>query len=357
MPTSTSLNQEFIGLLDAAIERKASDLHLVAGASPTVRVDSQLVALDVPAYSEQKVNELIVSFIGTQRQEKMLQTHSELDFSFTYQSLRFRCNVFLQRGSIAASLRLLPNSVQDMATLGVPPIAGKLIEHNQGLIIIAGPTGHGKSTTLAAMITKISTERRGHIITIEDPIEYVFEHKKSIVSQREVGTDTPSFSSALRSALREDPDVVLVGEMRDMETMEAALQMAETGHLVLTTLHTNSAAQTADRIIDVFPPHQQSQVRTQLSEVLVGVISQRLMPKVQGGRVLATEVLVANSAVRAIIREGKTHQLPNLIQTSAAEGMIGLDKSLAELVARGEVSIDDALAWSLDPKALKMMIY
>jgi twitching motility protein PilT len=354
---STTLNQEFISLLDHAIESKASDLHIMANASPTIRVDSQLVAMDMPPYTEQKANELIVSFIGAQRQERMLSKHSELDFSFTYQNLRFRCNVFLQRGSMAASLRLLPNFVPDLASLGVPPIAGKLLDHNQGLIIIAGPTGHGKSTTLAAMITQLAATRRGHIITIEDPIEYLFENKKSIVSQREVGADTPSFASALRSALREDPDVVLVGEMRDMETMEAALQMAETGHLVLTTLHTNSAAQTADRIIDVFPPHQQSQVRTQLSEALIGVVSQRLMTKVQGGRVLAAEVLVANSAVRAMIREGKTHQLPNLIQTSAAEGMVGLDKSLAELVARGEVTIEDALAWSLDPKALKMLIY
>jgi twitching motility protein PilT len=232
-----------------------------------------------------------------------------------------------------------------------------MLEHNQGLVIVSGPTGHGKSTTLAAMVNQILHERRAHLVTIEDPIEYVFTSQKSIISQREVGIDTPSFASALRAALREDPDIVLLGEMRDQETMEAALQIAETGHLVLTTLHTNSAAQTANRIIDVFPPHQQEQVRVQLSEVLLGIASQRLLPRVQGGRVLASEIMIANSAVRSLIREGKTHQIPNLIQTSAAEGMMGLDKSLAELVSRGEVSIDDALAWSLDPKTLKMMIY
>lgn len=357
MLQQTSLNQEFASLLDKAIERGASDIHIIGGVAPTIRVDTQLILLDGAAFSPEKATELITSFIGPQMLERITTTRKELDFSFTYRDLRFRANVFFTRGSLSISLRLLPAATKNLEQLGLPPVVGKLIEHNQGLVIIAGPTGHGKSTTLAAMINQISAERRGHIITIEDPIEYVFDHKKSIVSQREVGSDTPSFASALRAALREDPDVVLVGEMRDLETMEAALQTAETGHLVLTTLHTNSAAQSADRIIDVFPPHQQGQVRTQLSEVLLGICSQRLMPRVQGGRVLATEVMVANSAVRSLIREGKTYQIPNLIQTSAAEGMASLDKSLADLVNRGEISVDDALAWSLDPKALKMMIY
>jgi len=352
-----SLSSELTFLLDYAIEHKASDLHIVADASPTIRVDGQLVPVDKPAYSAAKANEVVGDLIGAQLLERISTNRKELDFSFSYKELRFRCNVFYQKGVLAGSIRLLPNEVPKFEDLGVPAAAIKMIQHNQGLIIVSGPTGHGKSTTLAAMVNMIATERRGHVITIEDPIEYVFTHKKSIISQREVGSDTPSFASALRAALREDPDVVLVGEMRDQETMEAALQLAETGHLVLTTLHTNSAAQTADRIIDVFPPHQQDQVRVQLAEVLLGVISQRLLPRTKGGRVLATEVLVANSAVRSILREGKTHQLPNLIQTSAAEGMIGLDKSLAELVGKGEVSVDDALAWSLDPKALKMMIY
>lgn len=352
-----SLSADLTFLLDYAIEHKASDLHIVADASPVIRVDGQLVPVDKPPYTAAKANEMVSNLIGEKLLERIASTRKELDFSFTYQELRFRCNVFYQKGVLAASLRLLPNETKSLEELGVPAAALKLIQQNQGLIIVSGPTGHGKSTTLASMVNLIAAERRGHIITIEDPIEYVFSHKKSIISQREVGSDTPSFASALRASLREDPDVVLVGEMRDQETMEAALQLAETGHLVLTTLHTNSAAQTADRIIDVFPPHQQPQVRVQLAETLLGVISQRLLPRTKGGRILAAEVMVANSAVRSILREGKTHQLPNLIQTSAAEGMVGLDKSLAELVSRGEVSVDDAMAWSLDPKALKMLIY
>lgn len=357
MAVDTTSNQEFNSLLDQAIAQNASDLHIVAGAPPTLRIDGVLRPIDLPAYPPEKTLEVVTGLIGHTLYEKISQMRQELDFGFSYKNFRFRCNTYYQKGSLAASLRLLPAMTRDLAALGVPPISGKLLEHNQGLIMVTGPTGHGKSTTLAAMINQLAADRNGHIITIEDPIEYVFEHKKSIISQREVGNDTPLFAFALRAALREDPDIVMIGEMRDKETMETALQIAETGHLVLTSLHTNSAAQTATRIIDVFPPHQQNQVRIQLSEVLLGVISQRLLPRIQGGRVLATEVLVANPAVRAIIREGKTHQLPNVIQTSAAEGMVGLDKSLAELVARGEVAIDDALAWSLDPKALKMMIY
>jgi twitching motility protein PilT len=329
----------------------------MAEISPMLRIDSLLRPVDIPPYTVEKVNEMIGGFLGEKLLQRLVSTRRELDFSFSYSKIRFRCNIFFQKGSLAASLRLLPNEIRDLASLGVPTVVGKMLEHNQGLVIVSGPTGHGKSTTLAAMVNQILHERRAHLVTIEDPIEYVFTSQKSIISQREVGIDTPSFASALRAALREDPDIVLLGEMRDQETMEAALQIAETGHLVLTTLHTNSAAQTANRIIDVFPPHQQEQVRVQLSEVLLGIASQRLLPRVQGGRVLASEIMIANSAVRSLIREGKTHQIPNLIQTSAAEGMMGLDKSLAELVSRGEVSIDDALAWSLDPKTLKMMIY
>ena len=350
-------NQELAWLLDYAIDQGASDLHITSDTSPMIRKDSKLYLIDTPSYTADKANTLISSFIGPQLKEKISTTRAELDFSFSYRNLRLRCNVFLQKGVLAASIRLLPHIIPSISDLGAPPIITSMMEHNQGLIIITGPTGHGKSTTLASMVNQIAQQRRGHIITVEDPIEYLFENKKSMISQREVGIDTPSFSSALRAALREDPDVVLVGEMRDIETVEAAMQMAETGHLVLTTLHTNSASQTANRIVDIFPTHQQDQVRVQLSEILLGIISQRLLPKIQGGRVLASEVLIANSAVRSLIRDGKTHQLPNLIQTSASEGMVSLDKSLAELVVRGEVAIDDALAWSLDPKALKMMIY
>jgi twitching motility protein PilT len=352
-----TLSAELTYLLDYAIQQKASDIHIMPDVAPMVRIDGSLLPVDRPVVTAEKSNELMTDLIGATLLDKISQTRKEIDFSFGYQGLRFRTNVYYQKGVLAGSFRLLPNEVPDFDQLGIPGVVAKMLAHNQGLIIVSGPTGHGKSTTLAAIINRIASERRAHIITIEDPIEYVFSHKKSVVTQREVGTDTPSFGSALRASLREDPDVVLVGEMRDLETMEAALQLAETGHLVLTTLHTNSASQTADRIIDVFPTHQQAQVRTQLSAALIGVISQRLIPKTKGGRVLATEVMMANPAVRALIREGKTHQLPNLIQTSASEGMIGLDKSLAELVGRGDVSIDDALAWSLDPKSLKLQIY
>jgi len=344
-------------LLDLAIERKASDLHLTVGVPPTIRIDGQLIPVPgEPALGEQDVTKLIQSFM-TPEQIERLKIRKELDFSFGYKDTRFRTNSYFQKGNLAASLRLIPKLIKNAQELGLPPILDKFTSPSQGFFIITGPTGHGKSTTLAAMISHINQTRAEHIVTIEDPIEYVFEHDKSIISQREVGSDTNSFAYALRSALREDPNIVLIGEMRDLETIEAALTLAETGHLVFTTLHTNSCAQTADRVIDVFPPHQQQQVRMQLASVLLGVMSQRLIPRTSGGRVAACEIMVASSAVRATIREGKTHQLPNIIQTSAAEGMITLDKVLAELVSKGEISIDNALTWALDPKAFKMMVY
>jgi len=344
-------------MLDLAIEKQASDLHITAGTVPTLRIDGKLVPLsDFPVVTAESSEALLRSIMSNEQVERLRQRR-ELDFSFAYQNMRFRTNAYYQRGNISIVLRLIPLVIKTMEQLGVPPILERFTEPSQGFVIITGPTGHGKSTTLAALIEAINTKRSEHIITIEDPIEYVFEHKKSIIDQREVGDDTNSFARALRSALREDPNVILVGEMRDLETIEAALTLAETGHLVFTTLHTNSAAQTADRIVDVFPPHQQQQVRAQLANVLLGVVSQRLLPRVQGGRVLATEIMIANSAVRNTIREGKTHLLPNIIQTSAAEGMISLDKVLAELVSRGDLTIDTALIWALDPKAFKMMVY
>jgi twitching motility protein PilT len=352
-----NLSDEMRGLLDQAISRKASDLHLVVGVAPILRIDGRLAIVpNTRILTDQDCNRLIKEFIPENYQE-VLSTKKDLDFSFGYQSMRFRTNVFYQKGTLAASLRLIPNMIRDFSELGLPPIVEKFTNHSQGFVIIAGPTGHGKSTTLAAMINHINNTRSEHIITVEDPVEYVFEHKKSVISQREIGSDTNSFGKSLRATLREDPNVVLIGEMRDLETIEAALTIAETGHLVLTTLHTNSASQTADRIVDVFPPHQQQQIRQQLASVLLGVVSQRLMPRISGGRMLACEIMVANSAVRSLIREGKTHQLPNIIQTSAVDGMISLDKVLAELVSRGEITIDDALTWAVDPKAFKMMVY
>lgn len=344
-------------LLDVTIEKKASDLHLTVGMPPMIRVDGRLMAIpNEENLTGETVSKLVQSFM-TPEQIENFKGRKEVDFSFGYQDMRYRTNVYFQKGYLAASLRMITKTIKAMDELGLPPILEKFITPSQGFVVITGPTGHGKSTTLASMIDQINKSRTDHIITIEDPIEYVFEHNKSIISQREVGSDTNSFARALRSTLREDPNVVLIGEMRDLETIEAALTIAETGHLVFTTLHTNSAAQTTDRIIDVFPPHQQQQVRMQLANVLLGVVSQRLIPKVQGGRVVACEIMTVNSAVRATIREGKTHQLPNIIQTSAAEGMITMDKVLAELVSKGEITIDDALSWALDPKAFKMMVY
>ena len=351
------LMPEMKKLLDLAIERKASDLHLTVGVPPMIRIDGALMAVPgETALTSEMVAKLIQSFM-TQDQIERLKIRKEVDFSFGYQNMRFRTNSYFQKGNLAASLRLIPKLIKSIIELGLPPILEKFTTQSQGFMIITGPTGHGKSTTLAAMINEINHKRSEHIVTIEDPIEYVFEHDKSIISQREVGSDTNSFARALRSCLREDPNVVLIGEMRDLETIEAALTIAETGHLVFATLHTNSASQTADRIIDVFPPHQQQQVKMQLANVLLGVVSQRLIPKTQGGRVVACEIMIANSAVRNTIREGKTHQLNNIIQTSAAEGMITMDKVLAELVSKGEITIDNALTWALDPKAFKMMVY
>ncbi len=350
---TVSINQ----LLEAAIQHKASDLHIVPGVPPTLRVDGELVPLDYSVLKNEDSEALILNIIDEDKIELLKKKKKEVDFSFAYKDFRYRANVYLEQGGVCGSLRLLPNVIKPLSELGVPPIIEKFTEHSQGLVVITGPTGHGKSTTLASMIDTINAKRHSHIITVEDPVEYVFEHKKSIVSQREVGSDTESFSTALRAALREDPDVVLVGEMRDLESVEAAITIAETGHLVLTTLHTNSASQTTDRIVDVFPEEQQQQIRTQLASVILGIVSQRLIPRVSGGRILASEVMVANSAVRATIRDGKTHQLPNIIQTSAAEGMISLDKVLAEYVNNGEITIDNALTWAQDPKSLKMLLY
>lgn len=353
----TTASSRMKKLLDEAVDKKASDLHIAVGVPPVIRVDGRLM----PATGETMLSaadaKKLTQSIMTPAQLERLNTRRELDFSFGYRSVRLRANVFFERGNLSTALRLIPKQVMSLADLNLPTILEKFTLPTQGLVLVTGPTGHGKSTTVAGLIKHINDTRRTHIITIEDPIEYLFEHNKSIIQQREVGSDTLSFSRALRSALREDPNIVVLGEMRDLETIEAALTVAETGHLVFATLHTNNAAQTTDRIIDVFPPHQQPQVRTQLANVLVSIMSQRLLPRISGGRIAAVEILVANAAIRNMIREAKTHQLNNLIQISAADGMISLDKVLAELVSKGEVTIDDALNWAFDQKAFKMMVY
>lgn len=342
--------------LNATIAARASDLHVVADQPPILRIDGNLQAIpNEPVLTAGVVTGLVESTLRADLAKKLSQK-KEIDYSFDYDHHRYRGNAYYERGNLAGSFRLIPSKIPTLSELSLPPILERFTLLKQGFVIITGPTGHGKSTTLASMIDQINQKRRENIITIEDPIEYVFKHAQSVVSQRELGVDTDSFARALRSSLREDPDVILVGEMRDLETIEAALTLAETGHLVFTTLHTNDAAQAPDRIINVFPAHQQIQIRTQLANTLSAVISQRLLPRASGGRIPAVEILVANTAVKSLIRDNKTHQLYSVLDTSAAEGMISLDKVLADLVSRGEVSLDDALPWARDQRALKSMI-
>jgi len=352
-----TLSPHMTALIDYAIAHGASDLHLIVGVPPVVRRDGKLLAIaNEPPLTDASAQEAITSILLPEQQRELLTTR-ELDFSFGFRDMRFRVNAYFERSQLAASLRLIPSKIPSLSGLGLPAVLERFTVPSQGFVIITGPTGHGKSTTLAALIQHINETRSEHIVTIEDPIEYLFQHNRSMVSQREVGSDTKTFGAALRSVLREDPNVILVGEMRDTETMEAALTAAETGHLVFATLHANSAGQTADRIVDSFPPHQQSQIRLQLANVLLGVVSQRLIPKAAGGRIAAAEILTASEAVRSLIREGKTHQIDNVIKTSASDGMISLDRVLAELVSKGEVTLDDALVWASDPKQLKMSVY
>lgn len=352
-----NINQHLTKILRFAEERGASDVHINVGVAPVIRIDGKLRTIpNESAYTVQTAETDILSTLTESNRSKLSKSW-EVDFSFAMNESRIRANVFYERNRLAAAYRLIPKAIRSIEALKLPSILKELTMHRQGLILITGPAGHGKSTTMAAMIDHINSERSENIITIEDPIEYEFTDKKSIISQREVGGDTKSFAQALISALREDPNVILVGEMRDLETIAAALTLAETGHLVLATLHTVSAAQTVDRVIDVFPPAQQQQVRSQLSGILRAIISQRLLPRINGGRIPALELLIANNAVRNLIREGKIYQLDNIIQVSASEGMISLDLALADLVNKGEVTLDDALTWATSQKQLKMHLY
>ncbi len=336
-------------LLEEVVKKKASDLHLQVGLPPMLRVDGTLLPVSGADVLTDEAVETLVFAILDEDQKQILLKDKEFDFSFAFGDLgRFRVNAFHERGNVAAALRLITNEILTIEQLGLPPIIDKFANYPRGLVLVTGPTGSGKSTTLAAMIHKINVERGEHIITIEDPIEYTHRSKKSVIVQREVHYDTYSFSAALRSALREDPDVVLIGEMRDLETIASAITIAETGHLVFATLHTNSAAQSIDRMIDVFPPHQQPQIRSQLSNILMAICSQRLIPAIGGGRQAAAEILVATPAVRNIIREGKTHQLEAVIQTGAEFGMQSMDKTLASMVHNGHISYDEARNYAVD---------
>jgi twitching motility protein PilT len=345
-------------LLEEMIEKQASDLHVTAGERPKLRVDGEMTDSSAPEVLTAKDTLQLAYSVLTENQKKRFETEDELDFSFGIQNLaRFRGNVFKQRGCVAMVIRMIPFNVRTFQDLGLPPIVAKLAERPRGLILVTGPTGSGKSTTLAAMIDKINKERKGHIITVEDPIEFIHRHQGCIVNQREVGTDTKNFSTALKYALREDPDVILVGEMRDLETIAAALTIAETGHLALATLHTNSAAESINRIIDVFPHNQQSQVRAQLAFVLEGVMTQTLLPKAKGrGRVMAMEIMVATPAIRALIRDEKIHQIYSAMQSGKKFGMQTMNDSLYQLYMAREVTEDDCLRVSGDPNEFLRMI-
>src|SRR4051812_699537 len=319
-------------LLKALVEKDGSDLHITTATPPQVRVHGHLQRLPLPELGPAETKQLVYSVL-TDAQKKRYEETQELDFSFGIKGLaRFRCNVFSQRGATGAVYRLIPEKIRSFSDLGLPPVIANLSERPRGLVLVTGPTGSGKSTTLAAMIDKINLERHDHILTIEDPIEYIHPHKGCLVNQREVHSDTQSFSMALRAALREDPDIVLIGELRDLETVEAALRIAETGHLTFGTLHTNSAAQTINRIIDVFPAHQQSQIRTQLSLVLEGIVCQALLPKMSGGRVVSLEIMIPTPGIRNLIREDKIHQIYSSMQTGQDKyGMQTANQSLATL--------------------------
>ena len=336
-------------LLRKTVTSKASDLHLTVGAPPTIRLHGEMQPLPYPELTRDGLRTMLIGIL-TGDQQNRFEDKRDLDFSIEIPNLaRFRCNFFVGRRGEGAVFRVIPTEIKSFAELGLPPVLAEMAREERGLVLVTGPTGSGKSTTLAAMVDLINCERHAHILTVEDPIEFVHPHKKCLVNQREVRVHTESFASALKAALREDPDVILVGEMRDLETISLAVSAAETGHLVFGTLHTSSAAQTVDRIIDVFPPHQQSQIRTQLSESLRGVIAQTLVPKVGGGRVAALEIMTVTAAVKNLIREGKTFQLPSIIETNANLGMMTLGQALQELVVKGIITPENAVMKGLDP--------
>lgn len=343
-------------LLQITVDNKASDLHIVAGIAPTIRVDGVLIPLNSPILTPDTVVELLKETLSSEQLER-LAVNKEIDFSFPFsEKARFRVNAYTQKNSYAIAFRNIPLEIPAIDALGLPKTLHSFTALRQGLVLVTGPTGHGKSTTLAAMLNEINQNRPVHIVTIEDPIEFVFRPVKAIISQREMHQDTLSWTIALRSVLREDPDVVLVGEMRDYETIAAVLTVAETGHLVFATLHTNSAAQTVDRIVDVFPDEQQAQIRLQFSNVVEAVFSQRLVPGTGKGRFVASEMMLGTTAIKTTIREGKSHQIDSIIQTSTEAGMNTLEASLAELVKQGKITLETAQSYSLRPDQLTRLV-
>ena len=340
-------------ILEEALRRGASDIHLMVGVYPTLRIDGKLVPMTKGGSPTPEIIEKLVLSLCSPEQKELLMTNKEIDFSFALSNMaRFRVNAFYQKGYLSAALRLIPSRIPTLEELHLPKLLANFSKLRQGFILITGPTGHGKSTTIASILNEINETRSMHIVTVEDPIEYVYPSKKALIAQREMHLDTHSWEIALRSVLREDPDVVLVGEMRDYETIEAALTIAETGHLVFATLHTNSASQTIDRIVGVFPENQQDQIKLQLSNVIEAIISMRLIPGSQGGRFPVLEILLGTSAVKNVIREGKTHLMDNVIQTSSQVGMVTLENSLAVLIKSGKITLETALSYSLKTEEL-----
>ncbi len=348
---------QFEDLLTQVIKQNASDLHISVGRHPTLRVDGSLFPLlNEEVVTPESAQDFITSLLNEEQKQRFL-SEKELDLSYDFRGkARFRANVFYQRGFMGASLRLIPSKIRTIQELNLPPVVEEFSTRQQGFLLVVGPTGHGKSTTLAAILDKINHTRADHIITIEDPIEYLFTSDQAIIDQREVGIDSLGFDRALRSLFREDVDVAMIGEMRDANTMAMAVTAAETGHFILSTLHTNNAAQTIDRIIDTFQPVQQNQIRSQLASTLIGIISQRLIPRTSGGLIPAIEVMIANPAVRNLIRENKIHELDLVIETSSDQNMVSLNRSLTSLVRKGEISVENALNYSLNPEELQALL-
>ena len=343
-------------LLELMTKKNASDLHLTVGSPPQLRIDGKLVKTDFDVLAPEDTKKLAYS-IMSEKQKQTFEESSELDLSFGIENLsRFRCNVFMQRGNAAVALRQIPFSIPSFEELGIPKVVAELADLPRGLVLVTGPTGSGKSTSLAALINKINLERHCHILTVEDPIEYLHRHNSSLINQREVYSDTKTFASALKYALREDPDVVLVGEMRDLETMEATLNISETGHLAFATLHTNSCAESINRIIDVFPTSQQEQVRVTVSFVMQAVVSQQLIPKIGGGRVLALELMICTPAIRALIRDDKIHQIYSLMQAGQKYGMRTMNQSLADLYLKHKITLGDAMGRSSNMQELNELL-
>lgn len=344
-------------LLMTAVTQNASDLHISVGQRPSIRIDGSLIPLQKESIVTPDMAKGLSYALLSDEQAKIFEEEKEIDFAYSFEDkARFRVNVFLQRGHMAAALRLIPAKIKTIEELNLPPILHDFTKLNQGFVLVVGPAGHGKSTTLASMVDEINHTRLDHIITVEDPIEYLFEQDRALISQREVKIDTPTFHKALKSLLRQDPDVVMIGEMRDPISISTALTAAETGHLVFSTLHTNSASQTIDRIIDSFPSEEQAQITSQLSATLVGIVSQRLIPRIDGGRVPACEIMLANSAVKNLIRERKSYQIDLVIETSMQEGMLTLNRSLAELIKKKVISLETGELYSLNPSELRIML-